>query len=104
MLSISLTPEADSDLQNQADWYNEKKAGLGNRFYKSVVKVFNNLEKNAPKYEVKYHALGHSVRWKKTNNFPFLIHYIVTNNRVIILGILHEASEHQQEVMNRAKD
>lgn len=99
---IVLSPLAESDIENQADWYNKQKKGLGNKFYKHASKSLDSLTKNAPKYEIKYHIQKEAIRWVRVSKtFPFLIHYVIRKNRVIILGVLHEKSQHQEKVAER---
>lgn len=100
--NIDLSNLAEEDIENQSDWYNKKKKGLGNRFYKHVSKALDSLSKHASKYEVKYHINKEPIRWTRVSKtFPFLIHYVIRENRVIILGVLNEKSEHQEKISKR---
>jgi plasmid stabilization system protein ParE len=100
--SIDLSDLAQEDIENQSDWYNKEQEGLGNRFYKHVSKAHDSLKKHASKYEVKYYIQKEAIRWTRVSkNFPFLIHYVIRENQVIILGVLNESSEHQEEISKR---
>lgn len=103
MLKFKISKSAQIDIETQADWCNKKQAGLGDKFYRNTKIAIDKLLKNAAKFEVKYHIANTiPVRFCRVNkNFPFLIHYIIQNDTVIILGILHEASEHQKKILNR---
>lgn len=102
VFSIVTSRLSENDIENQADWYNNESKGLGNKFYKHVSKALDSLAKNAPKYEVKYYTKKEAIRWVRVSKtFPFLIHYVIRENRVIILGVLNEKSQHQEKVSER---
>ena len=103
MLKFKISRLAEIDIEKQADWYNDKQSGLGNKFYKHTQTTIGSLLKNAQKFEIKYHIANNiPVRFRRVSkNFPFQIHYVIQNDTVIILGVLHESSEHQKKILGR---
>jgi len=100
--NLLLSEDAEIDIEKQADWYNIKQKGLGNRFYKHTKQAFKHIQVNAHSYEVKYIYKNEEIRWfRVSKSFPFLIHFVISKNVVIILGVLNEKSQHQEMISVR---
>ncbi|MBI2258964.1 MAG: hypothetical protein HYU67_08705 [Flavobacteriia bacterium] len=78
-------PLLSIDLQEAIDYYNDKKAYLGNEFYHIAVKQLKALKKDALLYQIRYE----DVRCLQIRRFPFMIHYTVDSeqNKVYAHGI-----------------
>jgi hypothetical protein len=61
------------DLQENVNWYNEKQAGLGRRFYKAVKEQTAWIKKNPFTIAVRYD----DVRCAKVKGFPYMVHFKV---------------------------
>jgi hypothetical protein len=61
------------DLQENINWYNEKHAGLGRRFYKAVKEQTTWIKKNPFTIAVRYD----DVRCAKVKGFPYMVHFKV---------------------------
>jgi hypothetical protein len=61
------------DLQENVDWYNEKQAGLGRRFYKAVKGQTVWIKKNPFTIAIRYD----DVRCAKVKGFPYMVHFKV---------------------------
>jgi hypothetical protein len=82
---IKVFPAALIDIQNATDWYNEQSYGLGARFQKQVVKQINKLNKTADSYTIRYN----NTRCMMIKKFPFMVHFLIENETVMIFAILH---------------
>ena len=82
---IKVFPEALTDIQNATDWYNEQSYGLGTRFQKQVIKQINKLNDTANIYTIRYN----DARCMVIKKFPFLVHFLIENETVVIFAILH---------------
>ncbi|MBB6502033.1 type II toxin-antitoxin system RelE/ParE family toxin [Pedobacter cryoconitis] len=82
---IKVFPEALDDIQKATDWYNEQSYGLGTRFQKQVVQQINKLNKTAEVYTVRYS----NVRCMVIKKFPFMIHFLIEDEIVVIFAIFH---------------
>lgn len=82
---LLIRPEARADLLDAFQWYQEQRTGLGLDFKLCVDDALSKLSKQ-PSY---YRKIHHDVRRVVIKRFPFGIFYIVTNNKVIILAVLH---------------
>jgi mRNA-degrading endonuclease RelE of RelBE toxin-antitoxin system len=83
---IHIHPKAYTDIQKAVDYYNEQQKGLGEKFYKTIVKSFETLKAN-PYYQIRYD----NIRCYYTNPFPFLIHFNIDEEqgKVYVLAIVH---------------
>jgi hypothetical protein len=66
-------PEVKNDLQEAIDYYNDKKVGLGDRFYLVAYKLMKSLEQNAFLYTVRFDK----TRFLKVGKFPYIIYYYI---------------------------
>lgn len=71
--NIVLHPEVKNDLQEAIDYYNDKKIGLGDKFYMVAKKGMESLKKDAFLYEVRFD----DARFLKVGKFPYLIYYYI---------------------------
>lgn len=69
--SLIVKPEAEKDLHEAYDWYEEQQAGLGESFIQQVDQVFDQLLNNPKSFQKRYKE----VRMNFTNQFPFGVHY-----------------------------
>ena len=77
---IFIEPEVFTDIQENIDWYNKQKAGLGFEFYNVVLKSFKILKLN-PFYRIRYE----NVRCLPIKTFPFMIHFTVNEVEKLII-------------------
>jgi hypothetical protein len=71
--TVEYNPDFFNDIAQAVDWYNEKQAGLGDRFLKNVKKQTAELSINALHFAVKYDE----IRCMCIEKFPYLVHYRV---------------------------
>ena len=69
---LIIRPEAEGDLTEQFDWYEERKQGLGYDFLTQIRSVFRDIEEN---------PLRHAPIYRKTRRalvrrFPFKVFYL----------------------------
>ena len=83
--------EALQDITNSMDWYDEQKTGLAQRFYEDLDKKLQAVVANPFAYSIRYA----SVRCAPVDDFPYLIHYHIEQERhhVVVLGIIHTSRD-----------
>ncbi len=83
---ILIHTDALRDLQENQDWYNKQKEGLGNKFIQVVLHAFNTLETH-PYFQIRYD----DVRCLPLPTFPFMIHFTIDESSQVvnIYGVLH---------------
>ena len=76
---ILFAPGFFEDLQQAVDWYNDKQAGLGARFFKASKVRISGIKNNPYSVAVRYD----NVRCAKLKKFPYMIHFRIQENNVI---------------------
>lgn len=82
---ILIRSEARTDLLDAFQWYQDQRAGLGLDFKLCVDDALSKLKKQ-PSFYKKIH---YDIRRIVIKRFPFGIFYLINNNSVIILAVLH---------------
>ncbi len=82
---IKIKPLVYFDVEEAFTWYNQQLHGLGDRFYNHFWSTIEILQ--ATPFVHSY--LKKPVRKCKMKKFPFNIHYIIEENQIIILGLVH---------------
>jgi hypothetical protein len=70
--NLIFAPEVYSDLQGSINWYNERKPGLGLRFFRAVKEQITQIRKTPLSIAVRYD----DVRCSKVKGFPYMIHFV----------------------------
>jgi plasmid stabilization system protein ParE len=85
MKSVLLSA-AKNDVREAAKWYNEQQTGLGRRFTADVRKRITSIKQNLYAYSIKYGQ----VRTAVLDNFPYMVHFSIENDRTILVSaVLH---------------
>lgn len=88
-MSYHLTIDIDAfdDIQETFEWYEMQLKGLGLRYKTQVKKQINSLKKDPYLFSIKYN----SIRCRKIEKFPFLIHYEINEETktVTIFAVFH---------------
>lgn len=82
---IIIRPEAETDLTETYRWYEEKCPDLGLDFLNCVDAAFDTILENPKLYQQVYK----NIRRALPRRFPYEIFYIIKNNKIIVLGVLH---------------
>lgn len=82
---LLVLPQAESDLETAFYWYESQKTGLGVYFIQHVENGISRIQKNPLLYPVEYRQ----TRKHLIKRFPFKIFYMIDNDTIIILAVLH---------------
>ncbi|MEQ8925460.1 MAG: type II toxin-antitoxin system RelE/ParE family toxin [Fulvivirga sp.] len=82
--SLIIKPEAELDILNTSNWYEEKQQDLGLRFLDEVEDKLNLITANPYQYQERYK----NTRFALIKHFPYAIHFIVEKSTVVVLAIL----------------
>lgn len=88
MYEIELLIEAEFELSEAYDWYEEKQPGLGDKFYKEVRRYLQLLEKNPLQFPIRQIE---ELRFAALSKFPYLVIYWIdkVNKIVFVVSIFH---------------
>jgi toxin ParE1/3/4 len=94
VFKLDLLEQAEVELSESFDWYEEQQQGLGNRFYKEVNACLESIRNNPELYVIRY---DEAIRTATLRVFPFLIIYWIDkpNQTVYIISIFHTSRNPQ---------
>lgn len=94
---VRLRPEAEDDIFEAAEWYEQQQPGLGEKFAVAVFSVVDGLSDNP--FLVSRRHRRRNIRFIMPDSFPYRIIYEVAGDVVLILCVIHAAREdrHWQE-------
>ena len=81
--SISLSPDVILDIEEAIDWYESKLSGLGDHFLEILDNRLKNLSNTPTSGSIRYD----NIRCTMIEKFPYLIHYEIINNNIIVYRI-----------------
>jgi toxin ParE1/3/4 len=84
---LKFLPEVERDVSEAYDWYEEQLEGLGEDLLLSIDASLNGIVRNPHLSEVLYKGM----RKRIVKRFPFGIFYIVEENVITIISVIHLA-------------
>ena len=85
--TLIVKPIAEKDIQRAFDWYEEKQLGLGEAFLDQIDMVFDQISSRPKAFQKRYKE----VRINFTKQFPYGVHYIIEQKKVIVLAVFGES-------------
>jgi toxin ParE1/3/4 len=83
--ALLIRPEAQADLHDAYAWYEAVRDGLGEDFLQRVEEALASVQ-HAP---WQYPQLHRSVRRVLIHRFPYAVFYVIEQQRIAVLAILH---------------
>lgn len=80
---------AENDIKHIQKWYKTQQDGLEKRFSLAVKDTIKYIIQNPLLFEVKYK----NIRVAYTRVFPYGVHYLIHNNTIKILAIMHTSKK-----------
>lgn len=82
---VIIRPEAEDDLKEAFSWYEDKRTGLGHNFLLHVDAGIKLIHRNPEIHPMEYKG----TRKHLIKRFPYKIIYLVEEDRIIILAVIH---------------
>jgi plasmid stabilization system protein ParE len=94
---LLILERAIDDIQDAIEYYNARQKGLGQKFYKSVNKTINELQKH-PHYQIRYA----NIRCLLVKKFPYMIHFSLDADAgtVLIHAVVHTSLNPDKHWLN----
>ncbi len=86
---VIVRPEADRDILETRDWYEERLEGLGFRFASRVAAAIEYLGESPELFG----EVDHGVRAAPVHRFKHVVYYRILVDRIDILAVLHTARD-----------
>lgn len=86
MLDLTIRPLAELDLREARDWYEVQKTGLGDNFLEAMELILYSVRSSPIQFQVRHSKI---VRTAPLAGFPYSIHFVAENTRIVVLGFFH---------------
>ena len=86
LFKIQISEEAEFQLFEACFYYSEINEDLAERFNNEIVKTIDYLKENPEYFQNRYRG----IRILLTKKFPYSVHYLVKDDTVFVLKILHQ--------------
>ena len=84
-LDLIIRPEAEADMTEAFDWYEERDLGLGSEFLRSIDAIFGSITRNPLQYPIVHRSLRKAV----ARRFPYQVFYTVEKHGVLVVAVFH---------------
>ena len=84
-LRVYFRPEAETDIEEAAIWYEKQRPGLGGEFLDELRSICKTISENPAIYPVVYR----STRRALISRFPFGVYFRIEDEQVIVFAIFH---------------
>ena len=82
---LIVRPEAEAEMTDAFDWYEDRVLGLGSDFLLCVDAVLNAILRN-PQHYPRVHRI---VRRALTRRFPYEVFFVEDDERIVVLSVFH---------------
>ncbi len=82
--TLRYRPEVVTDLDEAAKWYDQRRNGLGAEFLEECKAALGRIEENPKRVA----ADTQGIRSMRISRFPYVIHYRIKGQTVVIFGIM----------------
>lgn len=82
---LIIRPEADADIEESYNWYEDQSIGLGNEFLRILDATLISIERNPLAHPLVYKNIRRAV----IRRFPHAFFYVLKENRVLITACVH---------------
>lgn len=86
-MKLVLRPLVEGDLDEAADWYEERRPGLKKDFLGAVEDVLARIQENPRLYQ----AIHLDVRRAPLDRFPYGVYYALIRDEIHVLAVVHDA-------------
>ncbi len=82
---LIVRPEAEAEIAEAFDWYEEQVPGLGSDFVLCLDAIFSAILRSPAHYS----RVHKSVRRALTRRFPYEVFFVEEGERIVVLSVFH---------------
>ena len=86
---VTASREAEADIADATDWYEEQRNGLGSRFLEDVRSIIELIASNPLQYAMRYR----DARRALLHRFPYALIFRVADSEVRLVGCFHTSRD-----------
>jgi plasmid stabilization system protein ParE len=93
---VHIRPDAETDIERAAAYYEMQRKGLGDEFLDEVLRAFKRISDNPYMYA----AVHRQTRRALIRRFPFAAYYRIEEDSLAVIAVMH-GSRHPKEWQKR---
>lgn len=88
---VLLRPDAELDIQDAFEWYEQRQKGLGSEFVRMVDSCLSQIQKNP----MAYPTIHREIRRVLLRRFPYGVFYLLEaeRERIVVLACIHASRD-----------
>jgi toxin ParE1/3/4 len=90
-MKLRLHPEADAELQAAAQWYQDRRGGLGERFLAEAIDALSDIERHPRRFAKVSYRTAREIRRRMLSHFPYSVIYEVRADECVAVAVAHAA-------------
>ncbi len=83
---IIIKPQAESDMADAYNWYQQQQEGLGSRFLASVETAIIRITDGSDRFPI----IHKKVRRALIQEFPYSVYFLVESDQIYVVTIVHQ--------------
>ena len=87
---LEIRPDALTDIEQAARWYEERASGLGTKFERETLETIDSLSLH-PHYRIRHKRWN--IRWKLLSTFPYRVVFQMKDDLVTVIAVIHSARQ-----------
>jgi toxin ParE1/3/4 len=91
--AFALRRVAEQEFDDSIAYYESEREGLGQEFRAAIEQLFQNIADNPERFRK---LTGDVRRAVVTRRFPFVIHFLIEPERIMILSVFHASRDPEQ--------
>lgn len=88
-MRVRLHREAELELQATAQWYEDRRPGLGEQFLGEAVDAFHAIERTPHRFARTRYRTSREVRRRILDRFPYAAVYEVREHECLVVAVAH---------------
>ena len=84
-LGVYIRPEAETDIEEAAVWYEKQRPGLGDEFLDELRSICKTISETPAIYPV----VHRSTRRALIRRFPFGVYFRIEDEQIIVFAVIH---------------
>ena len=89
MTPLRLLPDARAEYFAAIDWYEERRPGLGVKFFEQVRRSFDQIRRTPQRFPAVYL----DVRKLRLKGFPYVVLYQALEEEILVLSVFHTSRD-----------
>jgi len=85
---LEIRPDALTDIEQAARWYEERESGLGIKFAREILETIDSLSLS-PHYRIRHKR--RNIRWKILSKFPYRVVFQMKDDLITVIAVIHSA-------------